>query len=170
MIKSTKINKLKGSHITSIHFDGFWLNPADLPIFTGIYTVFAVRVCNNAITSARILYTGKAKDILDRHVKGNKYVHNHKWDFVRQLKEGEQLAYTAAEIDGRQLDKVENALVYMQQTPINHDLTKSYNHEADEFFISGAGADDFRYQHFGFSVDNDCDSFYSVDYVDDFDD
>lgn len=39
--------------------------------------------------------------------------------------------------------------------------------EADEFIISGAGADNFRYQHFGFSVDNDCDSFYSVDYVDD---
>ena len=150
----------------TIEFEGFWLNPDHLPSYKGIYTVFAVKLSSDAIQEARILYIGKAKDIIDRHIKGNKYVHNHKQDFLRQLREDEQLAYTAAKVDGRQLDKVENALIYMQQTPINHDLTKSYNHEADEFLICGAGAYDFRCQQFGFSIDNDCDSFYSVDYVD----
>lgn len=54
----------------------------------------------------------------------------------------------------------------MPQTPIIYDLTKSYNYEADEFLICRVGADDFRYQRFGFSIDNDCGSFYSVDKVD----
>lgn len=150
----------------TINFDGYWLNPNGLPFYTGIYTVFAVRISNNTISDARILYIGQAKDIFNRHIKGSKSVHEHKQDFIDQLCDGEQLAYTASKVDGRQLDKVENALVYMQQTPINHALTKSYNHEADEFQIYGQGAHHFKVQHFGFSKDNDCYSFYTVDEVD----
>lgn len=95
----------------TITFEGYYLNPYNLRFYTGIYTVFAVKARNKKITEARILYIGKTKDIIDRHIKGNKYVHNNKQNFLRKLKEGEQLTYIATKVDGSQLDKVGNALI-----------------------------------------------------------
>ncbi|MDE6479929.1 MAG: hypothetical protein K2L45_06625 [Muribaculaceae bacterium] len=142
----------------NLQFDGYWENINDLPTYTGIYTVCAVSGYK-CVARSRILYIGKTDNIKDRHYKG----HEHLYDFLDHLHIGERLAYTAAPVDGRELSKVENALVYMQQPPINDGLTESYNHEADEFKINGVGSDDFKHDHFGFSTDNDCDSFYPIE-------
>lgn len=142
----------------NLQFDGYWENINDLPTYTGIYTVCAVSGCN-CVARSRILYIGKAGNIKERHYKG----HEHFYDFLDHLHLGERLAYTASPVDGRQLSKVENALVFMQQPPINDGLTESYYHEADKFKINGVGSDDLKHTHFGFSKDNDCESFYSIE-------
>lgn len=142
----------------NLQFDGYWENIHDLPDYTGIYTVCAVSGCN-CVARSRILYIGQADNIKERHSKG----HEHLYDFLDHLNIGERIAYTAVPIDGRQLSKVENALVFMQQPPINDGLTESYDHEADEFTIQGVGSDDFKYKQFGFSRDNDCKSFYPIE-------
>lgn len=144
----------------NLQFDGYWEDIQDLPSYSGIYTVCAVSGCN-CVARSRILYIGKAENIYERYNEDGP--HEHLYDFIDHLHLGERLAYTAAPVDGRQLSKVENALVFMQQPPVNVDLTKSYDHEADEFKIQGVGSDDFKYTHFGFSEDNDCESFYPVE-------
>lgn len=144
----------------NLQFEGYYENIHDLPTYSGIYTVCAVSGCK-CVARSRILYIGKAKNIHKRYNEDGP--HEHMQDFLDQLLIGERLAYTTAPVDGRQLSKVENALVYMQQPPINDGLTESYDHEADEFVIYGTGSDDFKSRHFGFSKDKDCDSYYSVD-------
>lgn len=141
----------------NLQFDGYWEDMRNLPEYSGIYAVCAVSGCN-CIARSRILYIGKAENIHKRHNEDGP--HEHLYDFLNQLHLGERLAYIAAPVDGRQLSKVENALIFMQQPPVNDHLTDSYGHEADEFQIQGVGSDDFRSNHFGFSINNDCNSLY----------
>lgn len=144
-----------------LRFDGYWTDKNYLPTYGGVYIVSAVRIINNTVVNARILYIGQAYNIHRRHVEDGP--HEHFGDFVNELHIGERLGYTCAPVDGRSLDKVENALVYMQQPPVNGDLKRSYSHGADKFQITGTGESAFNHTHFGFSKDNDASSFYTGD-------
>lgn len=148
-----------------LHFDGYWTNENCLPTYSGIYIVSAVRIISNTVVNARILYIGQADNIHKRHVEDGP--HEHLKDFINELHIGEQIGYTCAPVDDRSLDKVENALVHMQQPIVNGDLKHSYKHGAEEFQITGTGESAFIHPHFGFSKENDASSFYIVDEEDD---
>lgn len=151
-----------------INLKGFYQDPQNLPNCTGIYVVFACQYNPKIkfIISARPLYIGKADNIHDRHFKGGSYCHEHFKDFQKHCSSGETIYYCFAHIDGRSLPKVENALIAMQRPPINIDGKNSYNHLADYFKITGAGAEVFRLTEFGFSKDYDINSLYTEDEID----
>lgn len=146
-----------------IHLDGFYKKPEQLPSVSGIYVVYACRYnqFRDVIESARIIYIGKSDNLRERHYKDGQYCHEHFYDFSNECLAGETVFYCYAPVDGRSLDKVENALIAVQQPPLNFDCKNSYNHGADYFKIRGAGSDDFRLREFGFSNDYDIRSLYT---------
>lgn len=146
-----------------IILDGFYRDPKSLPAKSGIYVVFACRYnqSTDSIFSARVIYIGMAENIRDRHFNGSNYCHEHLKDFHDECRPGESVWYCYALIDGSSLLKVENALIAMQQPPINTNGKESYNHTADYFKIYGDGANDFTMREFGFSKDYDINSLYT---------
>ena len=117
-------------------FKGYWreINKGGIPAKSGIYIVY--RCTYNTITKTvdlkDIIYIGQAEDGNDRVGKHEKLP-----DFKRELKEGEELCYSFAEVDKKDLDIVENALIFMQKPVVNDYLKDSYNHENASFKIKG---------------------------------
>lgn len=151
----------------TLNFDGYYRDPADLPPTTGIYVVYACNynLADNKITDGRIIYIGKAKNLQERHFKDRVYCHERLKDFDKECESHESVFYSYAEVDARLLDKVENALIAMQQPPLNTDLKDSYNHTADEFRLYGNTLG-FNTTWFGFSRNYEISSFYTVSEVD----
>lgn len=129
--------------------------------------VFACRYnpYSDTILSARVIYIGQVINIRERHYKGNTYCHEHLKDFQNECGSYESVWYCYAPIDGSNLLKVENALIAIQQPPINNIGKESYKHTADDFKIYGEGANDFRMREFGFSKDYDINSLYTVEEI-----
>lgn len=151
----------------TLNFDGYYRNPADLPPTTGIYVVYACvyHPTVNKITDGRIIYIGKAKNLQERHFKDGEYCHERLTDFDKECDSHESVFYSYAEVDTRLVNKVENALIAMQQPPLNTDLKDSYNHAADEFRLYGNTLG-FNTTWFGFSRNYEISSFYTVSEVD----
>lgn len=149
----------------SITLDGYFRDPRYLPHEIGIYVVYACRVLNGAINYSRIIYIGQANDLRERHYKNGRYVHERLSDFNKECKNGEELYYCYAPIDPYDLDKVENALILMQQPALNTHCTDIYNYEADYFKLYGNGSNPFRLSEFGFERNYDKDSLYTKDEI-----
>lgn len=117
-------------------FEGYWreINKAFIPKKSGIYIVYRAvyNAISNTVDPKEIIYIGQAG-------KGGKRVEDHEKlpKFVECLKEGEELCYTFAEVEEKDLDIVENALVYMQKPIVNDYLKDSYNHEDAIFYVKG---------------------------------
>lgn len=148
-------------------FNGYYRNPANLPQTSGIYVVYACvyHPTDNTITEGRIIYIGKTKNLQERHFKDGEYCHEHLKDFDKERDCHESVFYSYAEVDTKLLDKVENALIAMQQPPLNTDLKDSYNHAADEFCLYGNTLG-FNTTWFGFARNYEISSFYTVSEVD----
>lgn len=120
-------------------FNGYWreIQKGGIPAKSGIYMVY--RCTYNAIANTvdlkDIIYIGQAED-------GNERVGTHEKlpDFKRELREGEELCYSFAEVEEKDLDIVENALVFMQKPKENDYLKDSYNHEDASFQAKGKTA------------------------------
>lgn len=120
----------------NIYFKGYRrdIKKSTLPDYSGIYFVYRATYneANKTVSLKELIYIGQAKDLNQRLNNHEKYD-----DFLAQLKEGEIICYSYAAVDMQDLDIVEKALVYVQQPPLNTDLTKSYNHDAASFLIEG---------------------------------
>lgn len=151
-----------------INLRGVYNDPRNLPSCTGVYVVYAGRYnrVTKKVSRARVIYIGRADNIRERHFDGNRFCHEHLEDFHNECKNGESVWYGYAPVDGRSLKKVENAMIAMQQPPVNTDGKESYNHEADDFVINGVGANCFDYNEFGFMRDKDIYSLYSEEGID----
>lgn len=148
-------------------FNGYYRNPANLPQTSGIYVVYACvyHPTDNTITEGRIIYIGKTKNLQERHFKDGEYCHERLKDFDKERDSHKSVFYSHAEVDTRLLDKVENALIAMQQPPLNTDLKDSYNHAADEFCLYGNTLG-FNTTWFGFARNYEISSLYTVSEVD----
>ena len=117
-------------------FKGFWreIHKAGIPKKSGIYMVYrcTYNTKTKTVDPKDIIYIGQAEDGNDRVGKHEKLP-----DFKRELKEGEELCYSFAEVDKKDLDIVENALIFMQKPNVNDYLKDSYNHEDASFEIKG---------------------------------
>lgn len=119
-----------------LNIDGYWreCHKSDVPATSGIYFVYRCTYDskNRTVCLKEILYIGQAENGKDRVGKHDRYS-----DFQKELKDGEELCYSYAEVSKENLDIVENALVFMQKPRLNDKLKDSYNHEDVEIDIDG---------------------------------
>lgn len=119
-----------------IYFRGYRReeNIGSLPTYSGIYMVYTCRynVETQKVSLVELIYIGQAENI-------NKDINNHslKEAFKSELKEGEQLCYSYAEVEEADLNIVKNALVFSQKPKLNTQYTRSFNHPASHFIIEG---------------------------------
>lgn len=119
-----------------LNFQGYWreCNKGGLPSYAGIYVVY--RAIYNSKTDRvllnEIIYIGQANNIRERHQKHEKYD-----EFCSRLKTGEELCYSCAEVDGRYLDLLENALIFAQKPALNSIGKESYKHQAAHIKLDG---------------------------------
>lgn len=116
-----------------INFSGGSWTPEDAPKQAGVYAIYRCRKGTPNYYIDELLYVGQAKDL-------NQRVPDHKEEarFKNSLNSGDLLYYTWALVDGRNLDIVENALIFMQTPPLNDKQKDSYNHSTPvSFTISG---------------------------------
>lgn len=122
-----------------LNFKGYWrhCNRSGLPNETGVYAVY--RCTYNNITDRvilhEILYIGKADNINERHIN-----HDNINLFMNELKNGEELCYSCAEVDKQSLDLIENALIFAQKPKLNTELVNTYNHKAAHIKLDGCTA------------------------------
>lgn len=97
---------------------------AEIDKASGIYFVYAAK--KNPQTDKykiRLLYIGKTTNLDNRPE-----YHNKKEDFEKELKPGEILLYSFAKAGKIHLNKIENALIFTQQPPLNETSNKSYQY------------------------------------------
>lgn len=122
-----------------LNFNGYWrhINRSGLPAVTGVYAVYrcTYNQTTDKVTLHEIIYIGQAENINERHKKHEKLPL-----FQKELKEGEELCYTYAEVDGRSLDLIENALVFAQKPKLNDKLKDNYDHQSANIKLDGCTA------------------------------
>lgn len=120
----------------NIEFKGYWrdCNAKGLPECSGIYIIYTCvyNPDSDKVSLKKLFYIGQSKDI-------NREVNKHKRreEFFKQAKKGEEICYAYAEVPEKDLDIVENALIYTQGPGLNDNLVDNYNHDEAEFHISG---------------------------------
>ena len=119
-----------------LKIEGFWreIHKSGIPKKSGIYMVYrcTYNALENTVDPKDIMYIGQAENANDR--VGN---HEKLPDFQKELKDGEELCYSFAEVNKKDLDVVENALVFMQKPKVNDYLKDSYTHNEASFLIQG---------------------------------
>ncbi len=119
----------------ALQFDGYWreINKGGVPENSGVYLIYTCKYNkdSNTVSLSDIIYIGQAKNLKSR-IAG----HNEE-EFEKYIKQGETLCYACAPVDEKDLDLVENALVFVQQPKGNVKLKDSYTHEEASFIIEG---------------------------------
>lgn len=122
----------------TLNFEGYWReqNKSGLPNYSGIYMVYrcTYNPLTDRVTLIEIIYIGKANNIHERHVTNT---HERLEDFKSKCLPGEELCYSCAHVSVRDLDIVENALIFAQKPVLNTDEEKHYNHEDAHFIVDG---------------------------------
>lgn len=122
-----------------LNFRGYWrhCNRNGLPAITGVYAVYrcTYNQTNDKVTLLEIIYIGKTENINERHKSHEKLTL-----FQNELRDGEELCYTCAEVDDRSLSLIENALVFAQKPRLNDRLVDTYDYQSAHIKIDGCTA------------------------------
>lgn len=119
-------------------FDGYWrdCNKNGLPNNSGIYMIYRCQydMQNNTVSLIDIIYIGQSENIHDRLLDHEKYEL-----FKSKLLIGEDLCYSYAKVD-KDIDLVENALIFVQRPVLNDQNKYVYNYERAHILVEGACA------------------------------
>jgi excinuclease UvrABC nuclease subunit len=120
----------------NVNFNGYRLDQdkSGLPTYGGIYLVYCC-VFNketNRVSLNRLIYIGQSVNINDRLNNHERYE-----DFMAELKGGETLCYSYASVAPKDMNIVENALIFMQKPKLNNDLKDSFNYPNSQFDFEG---------------------------------
>lgn len=120
----------------NILFDGYWLekNKGVIPHICGVYAVYRCvhNVAANNVDLKELIYIGQASDVSERintHDKLN--------DFNSTLGKGETLCYSCAQVEKKELDIVENALIIAQSPRLNVRVENGIDFSDCQFLVSG---------------------------------
>lgn len=106
-------------------FEGYWraTNALNIPKASGIY---AVQSCihnkkEGTVSLKKLIYIGEAADL-------NKRILNHdKWkEWEKHLKINEELCFNITRIESAYRERVEAALIYSNQPPVNAEYKYSF--------------------------------------------
>lgn len=119
-----------------LHFEGSILdeNRSSLPTYSGVYLVYCgtLSADRKQVSCRTIIYIGQAEDIRRRHSD-----HERRKDFLEQLLQGEVLFYSYAKVEPALLNRIENALIFHQQPPLNNSGKESYLYPDTEIDSDG---------------------------------
>lgn len=122
----------------SLLFQGYYRDEIRrlFPSSAGIYCVYrgVYNPQSRCITLMELLYIGETNNLHQRHNE-----HDRRTDFLEQLEHGEILVYTYAPFNGGENDRrrLEAALVYEMQPPLNEKLVNGFNYPPTEIILSG---------------------------------
>lgn len=120
----------------NLNFEGYWrdCNRNGLPSYAGIYVVYRAtyNASTDRVTLNDIIYIGQAENIKERHQNHDKYE-----AFCNCLKRGEELCYSCAQVDGRSINLLENALIFAQKPVLNDVGKESYAHQQAHIKLDG---------------------------------
>lgn len=119
-------------------------NRQGLPQYGGIYVVYRCTYNDEkrTVRLLEMLYIGKATNI-----KQSICNHDKRGIFESQLRRGEEICYSYAEVPSVDVDIVENALIFAQKPKLNEDLVDVYKYIPAEFVLEGQCAL-FKYKKF----------------------
>ena len=106
-------------------FDGYWraANASSIPKASGIYTVQSCihNKKEGTVSLKKLIYIGEAEDLHER-------VLNHdKWkEWEKHLKINEELCFNITRIGFTHRERVEAALIYANQPPVNIEYKDSF--------------------------------------------
>lgn len=105
-----------------------------LPEYSGVYIVYRCMFNpqERTVTLIEILYIGQAENINHRICN-----HDKRDEFFNELTEDETICYSYAKVDKKNLDIIENALIFAQKPRLNDKLVDNYNYDSAEFKIEG---------------------------------
>lgn len=129
----------------SINFNGYWVEDkiSGIPETSGIYLVYRCVCAEGGVTLKEILYIGQSKNLQDR-ING----HDKKVLFKRECKEDEIVCYSVAEVSPRDLDVVENALIFAQKPRLNDKYKERFEYEVPVSFIVEGRCKLLKYKNF----------------------
>lgn len=102
-----------------------------IPAQHGVYYV----VAKNTENKLRTLYIGRAENLKDRLSDHEKYP-----DFVNALKHDEELEIHTATVDSDKFKRVEAALIYKLQPPLNSDLRQAFEYQDTTIVTTESGS------------------------------
>lgn len=105
-----------------------------LPEKSGIYMIYRCKFneIEKSVSLKELFYIGQSKNINHEvcyHARRN--------EFLQQAEQGETICYSYAFVDEKELDIIENALIFTQKPRLNEKLKDNYNHEDAQFIIEG---------------------------------
>lgn len=132
----------------NISFTGYYPSPKILPETSGIYIVLACRQLYSLriVNFARIIYIGKSDNIHDTLYPIGAPTEELYKEFQSQCEPNERIFYCCAALKQSELEKVEAALITIQQPPLNEPV--EYQFPSETFHLEGTGADDFKMADF----------------------
>lgn len=109
----------------------------DLPETSGVYSIYrcVYDSTKKTVSLKELLYIGQSINIKQEICN-----HERRDEFLAEARSGEQICYAYAEVPQRQLDVVENALIFMQKPRLNNNLVDHFNHDDVEMEIEGKTA------------------------------
>ena len=116
-------------------FDGYWreVNKQYISEGCGVYLIYTCRYLteHDTVSLSQLIYIGKADNLKQRIAN-----HSEK-EFQKVLKTGETLCYAYALVDKKELNLVENALIFAEKPQCNTKLKDEYSYEDAHFLIEG---------------------------------
>lgn len=121
----------------NLNFNGYWLEKSfeSIAECSGIY-IFQecfYNSVNDTVSLKRILYIGQATNCNNR-------IYNHEKipAMKRSLSQGNQLCLTYCKCESKDLDVIENALIYYYRPPFNDTCKDTFEHEDTNISCTGS--------------------------------
>lgn len=117
-------------------FDGVWCegDESHIPSASGVYCVYACtfKPSANAVYIRTLLYVGESYNVRERLIN-----HERIRDWKRQLKSGEMLCYSFAEVGSNDRERAEAAVIFRHQPPCNTEYKNRFPYETTTIKTSG---------------------------------
>ena len=120
-----------------LEFKGYYNNKERMPRTSGVYCVYSgvLDVDTNLVQLSGLLYSGKALNIYDSLRDPE---HQNEW--VAEIKGGQELWYTYAEVLPESLDRCGASLIYLNRPKCNHKGLDSFHYYDTYISVTGAVA------------------------------
>ena len=117
----------------TLDYQGFWREEKStgIPSESGVYSVYSCVKTTSGVSIKKLIYIGESGDVRKRIASHGKRV-----DWIKHLKQGEQLCFTFAPIAGDR-ERVEAALINSHQPPENTEYKNAFPFDATTVSTGG---------------------------------
>lgn len=129
----------------NLNFKGYWIEShiSGIPQSSGIYLVYKCTYDDAGVTLKELLYIGKSDNLHNSIESDNK-----RDFFKKECHNGEILCYSIAEAPQKDLNIIENALIFAQHPKLNDDLNNGFKFDPPVDFLLEGRCKLMKYQNF----------------------